>query len=78
MGVVTSGSDYPIIMGAEPILVDGAVYEGDYIITSNRVGYGKAVPPDQIFKQGLFGKIIAQSLETNYDGGSIKAMIRKM
>ena len=65
-------------MGAEPVLVDGAVYEGDYIITSNRIGYGKAIPPDQIFEQKLFGKIIAQSLETNLSGGSVKAMIRKM
>jgi hypothetical protein len=78
MGIVTSGSDYPVIMGAEPVLVDGPVYEGDYIITSNRLGYGKAVPPDQIFEQRLFGKIIAQSLETNINGGVIKAMIRKM
>ena len=78
MGIVTSGSDYPVIMGAEPVLVDGAVYEGDYIITSNRIGYGKAIPPDQIFEQKLFGKIIAQSLETNLSGGSVKAMIRKM
>ena len=78
MGIATSGSNYPVIMGAEPVLIDGAVYEGDYIITSNRLGYGKAVPPDQIFEQKLFGKIIAQSLETNLSGGSIKAMIRKM
>ena len=78
MGIVTSGSNYPVIMGAEPVLVDGAVYEGDYIITSDRIGYGKAIPPDQIFEQKLFGKIIAQSLETNLSGGSIKAMIRKM
>jgi len=78
MGVVTSGSDYPIIMGAEPVLVDGPVYEGDYIITSNRLGYGTAVPPDKIYEERLFGKIIAQSLETNLSGGSIKAMIRKM
>jgi len=78
MGVVTSGSDYPVVMGAEPVLVDGPVYEGDYIITSNRIGYGTAVPPDKIYEQRLFGKIIAQSLETNLSGGSIKAMIRKM
>ena len=78
MGVVTSGSDYPIVMGAEPVLVDGPVYEGDYIITSNRLGYGTAIPPDKIYEERLFGKIIAQSLETNLSGGSIKAMIRKM
>jgi len=78
MGVVTSGSNYPVIMGAEPVLVDGPVYEGDYIITSNRIGYGTAVAPDKIYEQRLFGKIIAQSLETNLLGGSVKAMIRKM
>ena len=78
MGIVTSGSDYPVVMGAEPVLVDGPVYEGDYIITSNKLGFGKAVPPNQIFEQKLFGKIIAQSLETNLSGGPVKAMIRKM
>jgi len=78
MGVASTGSDYPVVMGAEPVLVDGAVYEGDYIITSNRIGYGMAIPPDKIYEQQLFGKIIAQSLETNLSGGSIKAMIRKM
>ena len=78
MGVVTSGSDYPVVMGAEPVLVDGPVYEGDYIITGNRKGYGIAIAPDKIYEQRLFGKIIAQSLETNLLGGSVKAMIRKM
>jgi len=78
MGIVTSGSDYPVVMGAEPVLVDGPVYEGDYIITSNKLGFGKAIPPNQIFEQKLFGKIIAQSLETNLSGGPVKAMIRKM
>ena len=78
MGIASSGSNYPIVMGAEPVLVDGAVYEGDYIITSDRIGYGTAIPPDQIYDQKLFGKIIAQSLETNIKGGTIKAMIRKM
>tara|TARA_R110002012_G_scaffold109796_1_gene253908 strand:+ start:1712 stop:3919 length:2208 start_codon:yes stop_codon:yes gene_type:complete len=78
MGIVSSGSDYPIILGAEPVLVDGPIHEGDYIITSDRLGYGKAVQPDHIYEQKLFGKIIAQSLETNLYGGIIKAMIRKM
>ena len=76
--VVSTGSNFPIILGAEPILVHGPVYEGDYIITSNIKGHGKGVSPYHIYDKQLFGKIIAQSLETNLNGGVIKAMIRKM
>jgi len=78
MAIVATGSDYPIILGAEPVLVVGPVYEGDYIITSNVTGHGKAVNPSQIYSQQLFGKIIAQSLESKTEGGIIRAMIRKM
>ena len=78
MGIVSSGSNFPIILGAEPVLVHGAVYEGDYIITSNIIGHGLAVNPSKIYTMQLFGKIIAQSLETNLTGGVINAMIRKM
>ena len=34
MGVVSKGSNYPIILGAEPVLVTGEVNIGDYIISS--------------------------------------------
>ena len=78
MGIVSSGSNFPIILGAEPVLVHGAVYEGDYIITSNVLGHGKAVNPNKIYEQQLVGKIIAQALETKIQGGIIRAMIRKL
>jgi len=78
MGIVSSGSDYPIILGAEPVLVTGTIYEGDYIITSNTLGHGKGVHPDKIYENQLFGKIIAQSLETKLNGGIVRAMIRKL
>ena len=79
MGVVKNGKDEPLIMGAEPILVTGIVEMGDYIVTSNKKGHGKAVKRGNIFKKDLFGKVIAQALE-NGSGDSyvIKAMIRKM
>ncbi len=79
MGVVSKGKNFPIILGAEPILVTGKVEEGDYIITSNIKGHGKGVNPKHIYDQQLFGKIIAQAIEKG-DGKSyiIKAMIRKM
>jgi hypothetical protein len=79
MGVVKNGKDEPLIMGAEPILVTGTVEMGDYIVTSNKKGHGKAVKRGNIFKKDLFGKVIAQALE-NGSGDSyvIKAMIRKM
>tara|TARA_R110002167_G_scaffold141432_4_gene329713 strand:- start:5115 stop:6152 length:1038 start_codon:yes stop_codon:yes gene_type:complete len=79
MGVVSKGENYPIVLGAEPVLVTGKVEEGDYIITSNIKGHGKGVNPEHIYEQQLFGRIIAQAIE-NGDGESytIKAMIRKM
>jgi hypothetical protein len=79
MGVVSKGENYPIVLGAEPVLVTGKVEEGDYIITSNVEGHGKGINPKHIYDQQLFGKIIAQAIEKG-DGKSytIKAMIRKM
>ena len=79
MGVVKNGKDEPLIMGAEPILVTGTVEMGDYIVTSNKKGHGKAVKRGNIFKKDLFGKVIAQALESGLgDSYVIKAMIRKM
>jgi hypothetical protein len=79
MGVVKNGKDEPLILGAEPILVTGKVEVGDYIVTSNKKGHGKAVKRGNIFKKDLFGKVIAQALESgNGESYAIKAMIRKM
>ena len=77
MGVSSAGTDYPIILGAEPVLVDGPISAGDFIITSETPGYGKAIKPSDIYTKNYLGKIIAQSLEDS-KGGLIKAMIRKM
>ena len=79
MGIVSKETNYPIILGAEPILITGKIKEGDYIITSNIKGHGKGINPQYIYDQQLFGKIIAQALESG-KGKSyiIKAMIRKM
>ena len=79
MGVVKNGKDEPLILGAEPILVTGKVEVGDYIVTSNKKGHGKGVKRGSIFKKDLFGKVIAQALESGGgDSYTIKAMIRKM
>ena len=79
MGIVSKGENYPIVLGAEPVLVTGKIEEGDYIITSNIKGHGKGVNPQHIYSQQLFGKIIAQSLEKSKGKSHIiKAMIRKM
>jgi hypothetical protein len=79
MGVVKNGKDEPLILGAEPILVTGVVNVGDYIVTSNKVGHGKAIKRGNIFKKDLFGKVIAQALESgNGESYLIKGMIRKM
>lgn len=78
MGVAKLGKQQPIILGAEPVLVTGAVKEGDYIVTSEKSGHGEAYK----FKRGsnnLFGKVIAQALEScEGDSNLIKCMINKM
>jgi hypothetical protein len=79
MGVVKNGKDEPIILGAESILVTGEVAEGDYIITSKKVGHGKGISRGFLFKKDVFGKVIAQALEpSNGESKLIKCMIRKM
>ena len=79
MGVVSKGKNFPIILGAEPVLVTGKIEEGDYIITSKIKGHGKGINPKHIYNQQLFGKIIAQAIEKgNGKSYTIKAMIRKM
>ena len=79
MGIVSKGENYPIILGAEPVLVTGKVEEGDYIITSNIKGHGKGINPQHIYDKQLFGKIIAQAIEKGEgESYTIKAMIRKM
>jgi hypothetical protein len=79
MGVVKHGKDEPIIFGAEPILVTGKIEEGDYLVTSNKPGHCKGVKRGKIFKKDLFGKVIAQALEScDEESKLIKAMIRKM
>ena len=80
MGVIKEGKDEPIVLGAEPVLVTGKVNVGDYIVTSDKIGHGKAVKRGYLLKKDLFGKVIAQALEPSDDSDSclIKCMIRKM
>ena len=77
MGVSNAKADYPIVMGAEPILIDGSINIGDFIITSDVIGHGKAISPDELSQVNLHGRVIAQALESS-DGGLVNAMIRKM
>ena len=79
MGVVKEGKDEPIVIGAEPVLVTGRIDVGDFITTSKKIGHGKAVKSGYLLKKDLFGKVIAQSLESgNGSSYTIKCMIRKM
>jgi hypothetical protein len=75
-GVSKIDFDSPVVLGAEPVLVTGPVEVGDYIVTSNKQGHGKAVK--DLWKIKL-GTVIAQAMESG-DGESynIKAMVRKM
>lgn len=81
MGVTKKGKNVPIVIGAEYILVTGKVDEGDFLITSNKKkGHAEAIKQNVLFKKNLFGKVIAQSLQSCDDSDStlIFAMIRKM
>jgi hypothetical protein len=74
LGVAADNNESPIIIGAEPVLVTGPINEGDFIVTSDKRGHGK-----KGFSNNLFGKVIAQALESGEgDSYTIKAMIRKM
>lgn len=77
MGVGKYGKQQPIILGAEPVLVTGKVEEGDWIVTSDKIGHGKALRK-KWWKRNMVGKIIAQALES-CDGKSnlIKCMIHR-
>ena len=57
MGVSRKGKDEPIVLGAEPILVTGKVDVGDYIVSSKKIGHGKAVKRGLLIKKDLFGKV---------------------
>jgi len=80
MGVVKNGKDQPIILGAEDILVTGEVEEGDFLITSDKMGHAERLPKnsDYAAKSENIGKIIGQALEScNQDSKLIKCMINK-
>lgn len=74
MGVIKQGKDQPIILGAEYILVTGKVNEGDFLVTSDKIGHAKAADLQQI----KFGCVIAQALQnSDSDSSLIKCMINK-
>lgn len=74
MGVTAPGTDSPIVMGAEPILVTGDIQEGDPIVTSSKLNHG--MKGDR--SCDLHGKIIGQALESGSgDSYLIKGMVRK-
>lgn len=81
VGATLHGKDQPIILGAEFVLVTGKVKEGDWIVTSNKIGHGCAAKTKSKwgFKRDLFGKVLGQALE-NSDGDSnlIKCFIKKL
>lgn len=81
VGAVREGKDQPIILGAEDVLVTGKVKEGDWIVTSDKVGHGKSAKINGFFgrRRDLFGKVIGQALE-NASGEStlIKCFIQRM
>jgi len=81
MGVTKEGKDQPIVFGAEYVKVTGKVKIGDFIVTSTKVGHGKAAKTRKwlFFKRDLFGKVLGQALEpADGDSSLIKCMVLKM
>lgn len=77
MGVVQRGKSEPIILGAENILVTGKVQEGDFLVTSDKVGHAMAANM-QNMSVFIFGAIIGQALEScEGETNLIKCMISK-
>ena len=78
MGVSYVGKDQPIILGAEFILVTGPVEEGDFLVTSSKLGHAMSHKSINIPEQSLFGRTIGQALEnSDSDSNLIKCMISK-
>ena len=74
MGVTAPGSESPIVMGAENILVTGYIEEGDPIVTSDKYNHG--MRGDR--SEALHGKVIAEALESGAGKSYIiRGMIRK-
>jgi hypothetical protein len=81
VGAILNGKDQPIILGAEYVLVTGKVKEGDWIVTSDKIGHGCAAETKSKlgFKRDLFGKVIGQALEdSDGDSNLIKCFIKKL
>jgi hypothetical protein len=81
VGATLNGKDQPIILGAEYVLVTGKIKEGDWIVTSNKVGHGCAAETKTKwgFKRDLFGKVVGQALESaDGDSNLIKCFIKKL
>jgi hypothetical protein len=81
VGATLHGKDQPIIMGAEYVLVTGKVKEGDWIVTSSKMGHGRSakIKSKWGFKRDLFGKVLGQALEdSDGDSNLIKCFIKKL
>ena len=69
MGIAVEGQDSPLVQGAEPVLVTGPVEEGDYLVTSRKVGHAEAMPRHMVIQQQLMDCVIGKALESG-DGES--------
>ena len=65
MGIAVKGIDSPLIQGAEPVLVTGAVNEGDYLVTSSKKeGHAEAISPEFMRQHNLFDCVLGKALES--------------
>jgi len=81
VGATLKGKDQPIILGAEYLLITGRIKSGDWVVTSEKCGHGKAAKMRTMFgtKRDLFGKVIGQALEdSDGDSNLIKCFIKKL
>ena len=63
IGVSVNGHNSPLVQGAEPVLCTGAVEEGDYLVTSEKIGHAVAMNRSQVKEEDLFDCVIGKALE---------------
>jgi hypothetical protein len=63
MGVAVKGNASPLVQGAEPVLVTGTVNEGDYLITSDKLGHAKGISRAEMLERNLYDCVLGKALE---------------
>lgn len=65
MGIAVKGAYSPLMQGAEPVLCTGDVKEGQYLVTSEKIGHAIGVDRSYVVENHLFDCVIGKALESN-------------